>query len=649
MQTLQADVAIIGGGAGAIAATRALLDHGLRVIMTEEFAWIGGQFTSQALCVPDEYHDPIFEGGGCTRRYLEFREELRDYYKNNFKLSKKAQSSIHLSPGAGPKSISAEPQVALRVIMDGFEEAIKSGQLQIFTGFIPTAAEREGNRVKSVTCAPKYGQGDEMRISADFFLCGDETGELYPLLQIGYRQGAESRAEFEEPHAPLEAAPDSLQSFTFCIALQYVPGGDFTIPKPDDYAYWKEKHGQHFYLGSPGAIPEDPAQMFRLKTGRGGIRLRPAFYYRSMVEKEVFDDSKMPYSSTVINVTGNDYCYRNFIGKSRAEQEEILEEAHGLSRAYLYWLQTEAPRDDGDGFGYPEMRPMPEATGTDSGLAMAPYIREGRRLKACRTIIEQDISTEFQRGSRAQPFMDSVGVGCFIIDIHQRVGAEGVSQMARPYQIPLGSLVSPELENFAVAAKGIGVTQVTNGAYRLHAIEWNIGEAAGELAAYCLQNKITDPNLQGRKLFDFQRTLLDKGFTLYWYEDLAIDHPGFAAVQLLSLKGIWPGNPRHLRFNPNYSLVRAMGVFNYCMDKLAEAGVPIEEFRHDQEMSICTRLYDMAHRLVCYLDEVGWPEFAYSDEAPVVKKKNWDIFNDFIPEPMDDRELPGQPSRIGEG
>lgn len=645
-KALHTDVAIIGGGVGAIAAARALLAHGLRIIITEEFAWIGGQLTSQALCVPDEYHDPISEVGGCTRGYLAFREELRDYYKQNFKLSSLGRSRIHFAPGGGPKAVSARPDVAHKIIMDGFSRAIESRQLTILTGLVPTAAERDGDRVVSVTCSPVKGDGESIRVEADFFLSADETGELYPLLNIEYRQGSDSRTEFEEPHAPLTADPEALQSFTYCFAMEYVPGGDFTITKPSDYEMWMDKHGDSFFLCAPGAKLNDPTHMFRIKTGRGGIRIKPAFYYRSMVEAKLFDDPNIRYSSTIFNVNGNDYCYRNFIGKPSDEKEEILEEARSLSRAYMYWLQTEAPRDDGNGYGYPELRPMPEATGDELGLAMAPYIREGRRLKACRTVIEQDISTEFQAGARARAFTDSVGVGCFIIDIHQRVGAEGVSQMARPYQIPLGSLVSPELRNFAVASKCIGVTQVTNGAYRLHAIEWNIGEASGELAAYCLDKRIAHPNLKGRELFNFQRILLRKGFMLYWYEDLALDHPGYEAIQILALKGIWPGNPSHLRFNPNYSLARALGLYNHIMDKLEAAGVPMESFRHDQEMAICTRLYDIAHRLMCHLDDVGWPEFVYVDEIPSLKKQDIALFNDFIPEPMDDRDLPGQPCRI---
>jgi hypothetical protein len=38
--------------------------------------------------------------------------------------------------------------------------------------------------------------------------------------------------------------------------------------------------------------------------------------------------------------------------------------------------------------------------------------------------------------------------------------------------------------------KNIGTTHITNGCYRLHPVEWNIGEAAGSLAAHCLDHRL---------------------------------------------------------------------------------------------------------------------------------------------------------------
>src|SRR5215469_5899445 len=62
---LAADLVIIGGGLGGCAAALAAARNGLRVIMTEETDWIGGQLTSQAV-PPDE--NPWIETFGATRR-----------------------------------------------------------------------------------------------------------------------------------------------------------------------------------------------------------------------------------------------------------------------------------------------------------------------------------------------------------------------------------------------------------------------------------------------------------------------------------------------------------------------------------------------------------------------------------------------------
>ena len=50
---LAADLVILGGGLGGCAAALAAARNGLRVILTEETDWIGGQLTAQAV-PPDE-------------------------------------------------------------------------------------------------------------------------------------------------------------------------------------------------------------------------------------------------------------------------------------------------------------------------------------------------------------------------------------------------------------------------------------------------------------------------------------------------------------------------------------------------------------------------------------------------------------------
>src|SRR5262249_32265461 len=155
-----------------------------------------------------------------------------------------------------------------------------------------------------------------------------------------------------------------------------------------------------------------------------------------------------------------------------------------VSRGFLYWLQTEAPRPGGPP-GFPGLQPRPDVFDTEDALGKYPYVRECRRLRALTTIVEQDVSVEFQHEARARRFDDSVGVGWYPIDIHTS-GAEevSISTRTRPFQIPLGALIPVRIKNVLAGAKNLGTTHITNGCYRLHPVEWNTGEAAGALAAF---------------------------------------------------------------------------------------------------------------------------------------------------------------------
>src|ERR687898_391556 len=78
---LSCDVAVIGAGTGGCAAALAALRNGMRVVMTDETDWVGGQLTSQAV-PPDEH--PWIEGFGCTQLYRSYRNRVRDYYRQNY-------------------------------------------------------------------------------------------------------------------------------------------------------------------------------------------------------------------------------------------------------------------------------------------------------------------------------------------------------------------------------------------------------------------------------------------------------------------------------------------------------------------------------------------------------------------------------------
>jgi hypothetical protein len=150
---------------------------------------------------------------------------------------------------------------------------------------------------------------------------------------------------------------------------------------------------------------------------------------------------------------------------------------------------------------------------------MAPYIRESRRIKAVTTILEQHVSTAIRGDQGAINYRDSVGVGMYRIDLHPSTGGDNyVDVGSSPFEIPLGALLPQRVTNLLPAGKNIGTTHITNGCYRLHPVEWNIGEVAGLLAAYCLEQGLTPHAVQASdtKLQDFQTRLYGEGIEIRW-------------------------------------------------------------------------------------------------------------------------------------
>src|SRR2546425_7574447 len=181
-------------------------------------------------------------------------------------------------------------------------------------------------------------------------------------------------------------------------------------------------------------------------------------------------------------------------------------------------MQTEAPRGNNKA-GWRGLNLRGDLVGTEDGLAKYPYIRESRRIRAEFTVVEQHVGTDARKAPAAEPFPDSVGVGSYRIDLHPSSGGDNYIDISSlPFQIPLGALIPRRMENLLPACKNLGVTHITNGCYRLHPVEWNIGESAGLLAAFCIDKKVPPRAVREKAelLEEFQKLLTDQGVELAW-------------------------------------------------------------------------------------------------------------------------------------
>ncbi|GGK81312.1 FAD-dependent oxidoreductase [Mangrovihabitans endophyticus] len=527
MSELRAEILVVGGGLGGVAAALGALRAGRSVLLTEQYAWLGGQLTSQA--VPPDEHSWV-EQFGVTASYRALRDGIRAYYRRHYPLVAQARAARHLNPGGGHVSrLCHEPRVAVAVIEEMLAPYRSSGLLRVLTGCVPVSAATDGDRVTAVTL--RADDGAEITVTASYVLDATETGDLLPLTGAEFVTGAESRAQTGEPSASDTADPANMQAFSVCFAIDHVDG-DHTIDRPSGYHRWRSY--QPSFWGGPllgwrtpnprtleittrAFTPNPEDEPWRVEADQ---RANPGdgnlWTFRRIAARRNFRPGFYPSDICLVNWPMIDYFEEPLIGS--ADPAAVESAARELSFAALYWLQTEAPRPDG-GVGWPGLRLRGDVTGGADGLAMAPYIRESRRIRAEYTIVEQDLSLAVRGDKGAVSHADSIGVGMYRIDLHPSTGGDNYIDVSScPFEVPLGALIPQRMENLLPAGKNIGTTHITNGSHRLHPVEWNVGEVAGLLADFCL-TRGTNPRAVRNiphLLTDFQDRLGAEGIEVHW-------------------------------------------------------------------------------------------------------------------------------------
>jgi hypothetical protein len=530
LNQLSADVVVAGGGLGGCASAIAACRNGLKVIMTEETDWIGGQISQQG--VPPDEHSWI-ESHGAPASYREYRDRVRAYYKLNYPMTEDAKKRKNLNPGDGSVSrICHEPRVAVAVLTDMLAPYVSSGKLKILTEHKIRKADVEGDHVKAVE-AINLKNGNSMLLTAPYFVDATECGDLLPLTRTEYVTGTESKKETGELHAPEVGNPKNNQAFTMCFAMDYQPGVNNVIDRPKDYSFWNSYvpkmnqswAGKLFELNYSNPKDLTPKNLGFHPAGiRTGDMLN-LWLYRRIINKNNFISGTYDGDITIVNWPQNDYFPGNLIDVNEKEFNKHVDAAKQLSLSFFYWLQTEAPRPDG-GTGWPGLRLRGDVMGTNDGLAKYPYIRESRRIRAMFTILEEHVGVENRRlvagedaGKKAADFYDSVGVGYYHIDLHPSCeGDNYIDFRSMPFQIPLGALIPQRMNNLFPANKNIGTTHITNGCYRLHPVEWSIGEAVGSLIAFANNKKVEPRAVREHNdlLNEFQNWIRKQGIETHW-------------------------------------------------------------------------------------------------------------------------------------
>ena len=537
---MSCDVLIAGAGMGGIGAALAVSGRGHSVCLTEETDWVGGQATAGGVSALDENKFIEFAGG--TRSYMAFRQGIRDWYRAHRILTPQAAAWDNLNPGSCYVSpLCFEPHVGVDVL----NRMLAKPGIRIYLRTVIIALDRSGSRINSAL-AWQFERRQAIRFRPRFVLDATEMGDLLPMAKIPYVVGSESKSETGEPDAPAGKNPACVQSFTYPFVIER-SSASLPIAKPKDYDAILKRQGFSLKVNYPKEFGwrgefeyhmygEDPPIPNNMSPG-------PFFPWRRLLDKRNFAGG-VPNDLALMNWPRQDYGAESPLDREPMQLAAIFQRGKQTSEAFLYWLQHD--------MNHPELKLRPDEMGTTDGTSKYPYIRESRRMIARGRVLEQDIIDEFQPGPRAKWFDDSVGIGFYMVDIHPCGAHEhGRMRMPRPFQIPMSALLPREPVNFLPAGKNLGVTHLTNGAFRLHPIEWSVGESAGVLASLALETGVLPQARQA------QTELARMGVPFVWFDDLGSNDAGFVAIQLAAIRGIYPLDAAGLHASPDAPITRA--------------------------------------------------------------------------------------------
>ena len=540
-------VVVWGGGSGGVAAAVQAARSGAETLLLTPGPWLGGMVSAAGVCCPDGNELSPWQTGlwGAFLRALaaETPGGLDHNWVSCFGYRPDTAEAILRNWVAGESRLNWWPLARLE------------------------AVERRGDHL---TALAVHWRGEDWRLEPTIVIDGSDRGDLYPLADVPHRLGWEPKESWGEPSAPprsvLESDPffsrQPVQSPTWVVMAQLHPA---------------DSPGRAPALSASADPREDaqPAAPFTEATERFGLE-RTLTYGR------------LPGGLLMLNwpLAGNDWhggLERAF--SSETAPGEVRADLAADMRAHSQAF-AEALRAIGAGrvrpttvFPSPEQAAAGALTGDDD-LALMPYWREGRRLQALETVVEQHL-LPLAPGAAIAPLprdgtgqLTAIAVGNYAND-HHYPGPDwplapkscrwGGRWSGTPFTIPYGALVSRGVVNLLAADKAFGVSHMANGATRLQPLVLNLGQAAGLAAALCVRLALRPAELPVRHL---QEALITEpqapaGPLPLW--DTPWHHPRWRERQLALLDdptrlepgGRWssePGDPRWAPSEPGERL-----------------------------------------------------------------------------------------------
>lgn len=574
-ETWKCEVVVVGGSLGGIAAASHAMQSGATTCLIELTPWLGGQITSQGVSALDESQMLRYEET-LSQSWTEFKAAIAQQ-------PVQLPAWTNLPPGRKAADVNScwvgmlcfPPQAGVVASQQLLQAALKkspASRWSTSTAFKGAEFDATGQEITAIYAVRRIPRNPNYKPKGRFsseisnwyswdsdsefekvpirlqppagqrllVIDATDTAELVGWAGIPHRLGSDSLATTGEINASRKDNSDCTQAFTypFILAIRDDQGASIKALERLESEYPKEEHRSDYDL-----------QGFPMFYGHS------FFNYRRIVST-VPDDPRTadprPGDMTMVNWNrGNDWTFmdppliltaeqidqsgqrKNWMGGLSAV---ALRHAENHALLFAHWLIEK----------YGKEKPLSYLSGeesllgTESGLSMVPYIREGRRLAGRRAydqrefaIREADLRVDMPGGRDFSK--TAIARIHYSIDIHgcryrspaelegEAASAGTLENNVRPTLVPLEALIPQGVNNLLMGGKGIAVTHIANGMTRIHQSEWHIGAAAGAIAGWIAvrpQLHLTPADIPRKRLMaQIRQHLTKQGLGLDWHDE----------------------------------------------------------------------------------------------------------------------------------
>ncbi|MCF3649788.1 FAD-dependent oxidoreductase [Synoicihabitans lomoniglobus] len=535
---LTAEVVVIGGTPGGIAAAITAARLGRTVILTEYHPMVGAMMTN-----------------GLGKSDIETREAIngvfREFVDNVLAHYVQTYGPDHPNVALCQNGYYYEPSVAEKVL-DAMLAA--ESNLRILRHHELDTVSVVDAKVRAAVVQDRTS-GVRRRLAGEVFVDATYEGDLAAKAGVPYRLGREARREFNELHAGVVyidyetgafmpgttgEGDRRLQAYTYRLCVTTNPANSLTVTAPPDY----DREDYVGYLDDWRQGRMGPPREMREGMGYFAPTFNTVVRALSLAE--------LPNEKYDVNINprplGFPFCEVNYNYPEAdwPERERIMTRVRNLTLGLLYFLQNDEEVPEDQRRLARRFNLARDEFTSSAGFPRQLYVREARRIRGEYTLSENDVFVESVLG-RTRVHADSIAAGEFPIDSFpvrkrepgQNVALEGyvlmLDKLTHPYQIPYGIIVPQKVDGLLVPVAA-STTHVAFSTIRLEPTWMALGQAAGTAAHLALA---VDGEVREVAMDRLQHQLLEQGQVLTFFKDLDREHPCFAGLQFCGCRGFF--------------------------------------------------------------------------------------------------------------